>query len=168
VFFGPVTNTGTQQLDPESATVLASSQPSDSTKTIAFISYSGGGTLVTDDPITDVSWTNDTGESVDVVIRSSGRYALVSVDAVIGRKITMRWSLNGGGSWSYDGTSADNPNISSTTFQDRVSQRTVTVADGETLDAEIDLLLIIPDPTAADPADVYYRGLSLSIEAILR
>lgn len=155
---------------PNATEVLVSSQPTDSTETIPAISYSGGGTMVDYSPITDVSWENDTGDSVDVVLRQTAKVALSASDSLIGRKLAMRWSLNGGSSWSYDGTTADNANIVgvSPDFQPRATQRTVTVAAGETIDVESIVVLIIPDPTTGDPADVLYRGLSLSIEAKLR
>lgn len=160
----------TVDLEEESATALAVSQPTDGTETIGSISYSGGGTLIDYSPITSVSWTNDTGESIDVILRQTAKVALSASDSIIGRKLAMRWSLNGGGSWSYDGTDADNANITGTPpdYQPRATQRTVTVADGLTIDVESILVLVIPDPTTGDPADVRYRGLSLSIEAIKR
>jgi hypothetical protein len=160
----------TPDLIPNAATDIVSSQPSDGTEVLPSISYSGGGTLVDYSTITSVSWENTTGESLDVLIRQTCRAALSASDSLIGRKIAMRWSLNGGSSWSYDGTSSDNANIVgvSPDFQPRSTQRVVTVADGETLDAEAIVVLVIPDPTSGDPADIQYRGLALSIEVIKR
>lgn len=159
---------GTPNLGVNSTEVLVSSQPSDGTEVIGSISYSGGGTLVDYATITSVAWLNDTGESIDVVIRQSARVQLSASDSLIGRKLAMRWSLNGGSSWNYDGTNTDNINITAADWQPKSTQRTVTVADGETIDVESIVVLVIPDPTTGDPADVQYRGLSLSIEAILR
>lgn len=155
-------------LVPDSATVLAISQPADATKVLASISYSGGGTLVDYSVITSATWVNTTGESVDVELRQSARVQLASSDSLIGRKLAMRWTLNAGGSYSYDGTNTDNVNITAADWQPKSTQRTVTVANGETITVESIIVLVIPDPTSGDPADVQYRGLSLSIEAILR
>lgn len=159
---------GTPNIGPDSTEVLVSSQPADGTEVIGTISYSGGGTLVDYSPITAIEWTNDTGGSVDVVLRQSARVQLSASDSLIGRKLAMRWSLNGGSSWSYDGTNTDNVNITAADWQPKSTQRTVTVANGETIDVESIVVLVIPDPTSGDPADVQYRGLSLSIESKLR
>lgn len=160
----------TVDIEPDAAEVLVSSQPADGTEVLGTISYSGGGTLVDYSVITSASWANDTGESIDVILRQTAKVALSSSDSLIGRKLAIRWSLNGGSSWSYDGTTSDNANITgvSPDFQPRATQRTVTVANGETIDVESIVVLVIPDPTSGDPADVQYRGLSLSIEAIKR
>lgn len=166
--FGPGTNVGTGNIDPESATVLVSSQPADATQVLPSISYSGGGTLIDYSVITSATWVNDTGEAIDVALRQSARVQLAASDSLIGRKLAMRWTLNGGGSYSYDGTSTDNLNITAADFQAKSTQRTVTVGVGETITVQSIIVLVIPDPTSGDPADVQYRGLSLSIEAILR
>jgi hypothetical protein len=160
----------TDQIDPESATEVVSSQPSDGTEVIGAISYSGGGTLVDYLVVTSASWDNATGESIDVLLRQTAKVALSSSDSLIGRKLAMRWSLNGGSSWSYDGTSTDNANITgvSPDYQPRTGQRIVTVANGETIDVESIVVLVIPDPTSGTPGDVQYRGLALSIEVIKR
>lgn len=165
---GLAAQTDMPDLVPESTQILVASQPADATKTLPFISYSGGGTLVDYSVITSATWTNDRGESVDVVLRQSARVQLASSDSLIGRKLAIRWTLNGGSSYSYDGTNTDNINITAADWQPKSTQRTVTVAPGETITVESIIVLVIPDPTTGDPADVQYRGLSLSIEAILR
>lgn len=164
-----IATVGYPDIGPNAAEEVVSAQPSDGTHTIGTVS-NGGSTLTSYEPITnaDVSWQNTTGDSVDVLLRLAARVALSASDSIVGRKLAMRWSVNGGSSWSYDTLDASNPNIVSTSYEIRSTQRTVTVAPGETLDVEAIVVVIIPPFASGDPADVLYAGLSLSVEAIKR
>jgi hypothetical protein len=167
VAFFELDSVSTNLIDPNAAEELVSSQPADGTHNIPFWS-TGGSTTYSYEPITSVSWGNPTGETVDVMLRLTGKFALNAADAFVGRKIALRWTLTAGAVWYYDGLDVSNPNIVGTTFEIRGTQIAAAVGPGNLLQVEAIAVIIVPPFTSVDPADIVYSGLSLTVEALKR
>lgn len=150
----------------ENTVGAVSSQPVDGTLVIPSINV-GGSQFVDSLDITTVSWTNDTGVTVDVIVRYSGLFALASSDSLgVGHFPHGRYDIDGGSDTSDGDQYLPIENVDPE-FLTRSGQFIVSVDDGEEITAAVCITLVAPALTNGNPSDVDYKGVSISIEALL-
>lgn len=140
---------------------LAFAEPADGTLNVPTINVGAGGffdTLVVD----DVTWLNDTDETVDVIFDYTGLFALAAAEATISYFIHGRWDV--GGSPTNDGDTDLKLTEIDPLHATRAGKLVISVADGETVTGEMCISVSAPPFTNLDPEDVEYKGVSLAIE----